>query len=466
MPENAVTVSESELGSPNRPLRVAIIGSGPSGFYAADALFKSDKSVHVAMFERFPTPYGLVRFGVAPDHAKIRNVIKVYEKTAAHGEFSYWGNVTVGRDVSVDELRRHFDAVIFAFGSETDRRLGIPGEDLPRSYTATAFCAWYNGHPDYHDCTFDLSQEVAVVIGQGNVAMDVSRVLAKSAEDLRNTDMASHAVEALAESRVRDIYVIGRRGPAQAAFTPKEIAELGEIDGCDVFVDPKDLDLNEASRKELELPDAAANQRNMQVLCEFAARKPRGAPKRLFIRFFQSPVEVRGDGGVQAIALQKNELFGEPGNQKARGTGETEVLPCGLVFRSIGYRGVAIPGIPFDEKRCIIPNDRGRVEPGLYVVGWIKRGPSGLIGTNKKDSEESVERLLEEVATLRLAADPHNASLKKVLAERGVRLVTFSDWRKIDAAEIERGRLQGKPRDNFTSVAQMLATLNGQPASS
>jgi len=446
-----------------RPLRVAIVGSGPSGFYAADALLRSGTPVHVAMIERFPTPYGLVRYGVAPDHSKIRNVIKVYEKTAAHGEFSFWGNVTVGRDVSVDELRRYFDAVIFAFGAETDRRLGIPGETLPRSYTATAFCGWYNGHPDYRDRVFDLGHRVAVVIGQGNVAMDVGRVLAKSAEELRVTDMASQAVEALGTSNVRDIYIVGRRGPAQAAFTPKEISELGEIDGCDIFVDPADLELNEASQAELDGPDASASQRNMEVLRRFAQRSPTGAPKRIFIRFFQGPVEIRGSQGVEAIVLEKNRLTGPPGGQKAVGTGELEVLPCGIVFRSIGYRGVPIPGIPFDEQRGIVPNDRGRVEPGLYAVGWIKRGPSGLIGTNKKDSEETVGRLLEDLPQLP-RAQAENQDLRELLAQRGVRVVTFSDWRKIDEAEVERGRLLGKPRDNFTSIEQMLGVLDGQPS--
>ena len=447
----------------DQPLRVAIVGSGPSGFYAAEALFKIGRNVHVAIFERFPTPFGLVRFGVAPDHAKIRNVIHVYEKTAAQGAFAYFGNVTIGRDLSVDELRGCFDAVIFAFGSETDRRLGIPGEDLPRSYTATEFCAWYNGHPDYRNRSFDLSQKTAVVVGQGNVAMDVARILAKPPEELRCTDMASHACEALAQSRVRDIYVVGRRGPAQAAFTPKEIAELGEIDGCDIFVNPDDLALNPASEAELKLPDAAANNRNMETLREFAARKPTGAPKRLFIRFFQSPIEIRGHGAVESVVLEKNQLSGEPGKQQARGTGVTEVLPCGILFRSIGYRGLPIPGIPFDEKKCVIPNDRGRASPGLYAVGWIKRGPSGLIGTNKKDSEETVQRLLEDAPNLPPAPRRDDRDLLQLLEARGVRVVTFADWRRIDRAEVERGKLLGKPRDNFTTVAQMLTALDRQP---
>ena len=440
-------------------LRVAIIGSGPSGFYAADSLLKAPTPVRVAMFERFPAPYGLVRFGVAPDHAKIRNVIKVYEKTAANPGFSFWGNVTVSRDVSVSELRQHFDALIFAYGSETDRRLGIPGEDLPRSYTATAFCAWYNGHPDYRNASFDLTQEVAAIIGQGNVAMDVARILATPANSLRATDMATYAVDALERNRVRDIHVIGRRGPVQAAFTPKEIGELGEIPGCDIVVRPEDLELNEASEIELEGPDAASAARNMNVLREFALRKPTGVGRRIFLHFLLSPVEIHGDVGVRRLVLEHNRLAGEPGKQKAVGTGERETLPCGLLFRSIGYRGLPLDGVPFDERSNTIPNDRGRVEPGLYAVGWIKRGPSGLIGTNKKDSEESVQMLLEDAPKLTPAPHRDDEPLRNLLMSRGVRVVTFEDWRKIDAAELARGKTAGKPRDNFDSIADMLKAL-------
>lgn len=447
------------LGSEQRPLRVAIVGSGPSGFYAAEHLFKSEAHVDVHMFERLPAPFGLVRFGVAPDHAKIRNVIKTYEKTAAREGYHFWGNVTIGRDLRVDELHDWFDAIIYAFGAQTDRKLDIPGIELERSYTATAFCAWYNGHPDYRDCVFDLSQEVAVVIGQGNVAMDVVRILARPADELRCTDIATHAVDQLAESKVRVIHCIGRRGPAQAAFTPKEIHELGEITDCDIIVDPADLVLNEASEQELTMPEKSGNQRNMETLREFAQREPAGASRRIVLRFFRSPTKIEGDGVVDRVTLETNQLSGEAGAQKARGTGETETLDCGVFFRSVGYHGEPIEGVPFDIDRGVIPNDRGRVAIGDYAVGWIKRGPSGLIGTNKKGAEVSVQQLLEDIPQMPAAPKRDDQEFAAMLRERGVRAITYSDWKIIDAAEIERGVRFGKPRDNFVTVDEMLAAL-------
>ncbi len=445
------------------PLRVAIVGSGPSGFYAADALFKSDRHVHVAMFEKLPTPFGLVRFGVAPDHAKIRNVTKIYEKTAAQGDFSFWGNVAIGQHVSVEELREYFDAVIFAFGAATDRKLGIPGEDLLRSYTATSFCAWYNGHPDFQDLQFDLSHEVAVVIGQGNVAMDVTRILALSADVLAKTDMASPAVEALRQSNVKEIHVIGRRGPVQAKFTPKEIGELGEIEGCDVIIDPHFLELTDTDQAELELPENKTNARNFEIMKELAARGDTGAKRRIVFQFYRSPVEILGDDGVEGVVLQKNQMVGEPGAQRAEGTGETYEFPCGVFFRSVGYRGVKLPGVPFDDKRSTIPNVHGRVKgaDGMYCTGWIKRGATGLIGTNKADSNETVAQLLDDLDQLTPAPQRDHKALEKLIASRAGRLVTFDDWKKIDAAEIARGKALGKPRDNFTTVDQMLAALDG-----
>jgi ferredoxin--NADP+ reductase len=462
-PETSIQPAHASLGTAERPLRVAIVGSGPSGFYAAGDLLKRDLHVEAHVFERFPAPFGLVRFGVAPDHNKIRSVIKQYEKTASKDGFHFWGNVTVGRDIPPQELLSYFDAVIFAFGAETDRKLNIPGEDLPRSYTAKAFCAWYNGHPDYRDEAFDLTEPVAVVIGQGNVAMDVTRILAKPIEELRTTDMASHAAESLAESEVKEIHVVGRRGPAQAAFTPKEIKELGSIEGCDIVVDPADLELSETSRAELELEGKDAANRNMEILREFAEREPSGADRRIVLHFCKSPKEIRGTEGVEGVVFEKNELTGEPGAQKPRGTGETELRECNIFFRSIGYHGVPIEGVPFDDQRGIIPNEAGRIEPGLYAVGWIKRGPTGLIGTNKKDAEESVQTLLEDLPHLPPAPTPDDDALREDLAPRWVRPVSYEEWQKIDAAEIERGKAQGKPRDNFTRVEEMLAVLDAEP---
>jgi len=441
---------------------VAIIGSGPSGFYAAEALFKADLNVKVAMFEKLPVPYGLVRFGVAPDHSKIRNVIKIYEKVAAEHRFTYWGNVTIGTDVTVEELQAHFDALIFAFGAATDRRLGIHGEDLPRSYTATSFCAWYNGHPDFQDQHFDLSYETAVVIGQGNVAMDVARILALPAEELAKTDMASNAVEDLSASKVKDIHVIGRRGAVQAKFTPKELSELGEIPGCDLIIDPADLDLSEEDQTELELPESKTNKRNYELLKELAGRQPTPGHRRIYLKFYLSPMEILGDEGVEGVVLQKNRMRGEPGQQWAEGTGETFEMPCGVFFRSVGYRGVRLAGVPFDEKKSVIPNHQGRVDgvEQMYCTGWIKRGASGLIGTNKADSNETVAQLLEDLSGFTPCAKPSDEDLDRVLADRGVRVVHFDDWKTIDEAEVARGKAKGKPRDNFTTIDDMLAALD------
>ncbi len=459
----------SELGSSQRPLRAAIIGSGPSGFYAAEALLKADIAVEIDMFDRLPTPFGLVRGGVAPDHPKIKNVTRVFEKIATRDNFQFFGNVTLGRDISIDELRNFHDAVIISCGAETDRRLNIPGEDLPGSHTATEFVGWYNGHPDFRDRAFDLSQEVAVVIGQGNVAMDVTRILAKSVDELRHTDMAEHALDALAESQVREIHLVGRRGPVQAAFTHPEIKEIGELKVCDVVLDPADLALNEASQTELDHPDNAHSRKNMKELRAFAERGLSGKPKRYHIHFYRSPVELKGAGRLEGVVLERNELAGEPFAQKARGVGDLEELSCGLLFRSVGYRGLPLPGLPFDEQRGVVPNDHGRAidqgvaVPGLYVSGWIKRGPSGVIGTNKPDSQDTVKALLEDVGRLAPCPTPSSGALRDLLASRNVRTVSFEDWARIDAAEIELGKLKGKPREKFTRVEDMLAVLEAAP---
>ena len=449
-----------------RPARVAIVGSGPSGFYAADALIKAEPEVAVDMYDRLPTPFGLVRGGVAPDHPKIKNVIRIYERIAKNAAFSFLGNVQVARDVSVEELRAHYDAVIFTCGAETDRSLNIPGIELAGSHTATEFVGWYNGHPDYLQRSFDLSQEVAVVIGQGNVAVDVTRVLAKTVDELKNTDIAAHALEALAASRVREVHMVGRRGPVQAAFTNKEIRELGELADCDlVFNDPDDFELNAASQAEL---DDAANigaGRNWKVLQELRAQQPAGKSRRIVVHFFRSPRELRGNGRVESLVLERNRLAGEAGNQWAEGTGKNEPMDCGLFFRSVGYRGIELPGVPFEARRGVFPNEAGRIVaegapvPGLYAAGWIKRGPSGVIGTNKPDSVETVRKLLEDLPALPGCETPDTAPLRELLAERNVRVVSYADWQRIDAAETARGKPRGKPREKFTTVAEMLAVL-------
>ncbi|MCK5015401.1 MAG: FAD-dependent oxidoreductase, partial [Candidatus Omnitrophica bacterium] len=396
----------SELGTDQRPLRVAIVGSGPSGFYAAQPLLKSETSVIVDMYDRLPVPYGLVRYGVAPDHAKIKNVTNVYKRTAEQPGFSFMGNVNVGKDISVEELKKYYDAIIFTCGAETDRKLGVPGEDLEGSYTATEFVAWYNGHPDYRDRQFDLSGEVAVIIGVGNVAMDVCRILCKTVDELKTTDIAQHALDVLAKSNIKEIHMVGRRGPAQAKFTPMEIREFGELTDCDPIVDPKDMEISEVSQTELDDPKNSANKKNFEILKAYSTREDTGKPKKFFIHFLESPAELVGEGKVQKLIIEKNELVGEPGKQKSKGTGVKSEMNCDILFRSVGYRGIAIEGVPFHEAWGIFPNKEGRITdgdsvvPGLYTAGWIKRGPSGVVGTNKPDSEETVARLLEDVSHL------------------------------------------------------------------
>ena len=456
------------LGTERNPLQVAVVGSGPSGFYAAEALLKSGQAVRVDMIERLPAPYGLVRYGVAPDHPKLKEAILAYQVIAQLPHFSLLANVNVGRDIEVDELRAHYHAIVFACGAEADRRLGVPGEDLAGSHTATEFVAWYNGHPDYRERSFDLSAEVAVVIGQGNVAADVCRILAKSVDELRATDIAQHALDALAASRVREIHLIGRRGPAQAKFTNKELKELGELACCDTQVDPRDLALNAESLAELQSKANYISAKNVEILRDLAARALGGRPRRLLFRFLESPLELVGAGRVEELVLVRNRLEGSPFQQSAHSTGETERLRCGLLFRSIGYAGVPIPGCPFDARQGIFPTRDGRlvdatdaVIPGLYAAGWIKRGPSGIIGTNRADSVATVKSLLADVPSLPSGAKAGSAGLAPLLAQRAVRAVSLDDWRVIDAHEVARGEPLGKPREKFTRVAEMLGCLDG-----
>jgi ferredoxin--NADP+ reductase len=463
-------------GTPENPLRVAIVGSGPAGFYASEQLLRAeDVAVEVDLYDRLPTPFGLVRAGVAPDHPKLKSVIRVYEKTAARDGFRFFGNVTVGRDVAAADLAERYHAVIWSYGAETDRQLGIPGEELAGSHPATAFVGWYNAHPDYAECSFDLSHERAVVIGNGNVAMDVTRMLALTVEELKTTDVADHAIEALAQSKVREIVVLGRRGPAQAAFTNPEILELGKMSDADVFLDPADVELDPLSRAFLESEDADITARkNVEILEGFAAREPEGKRKRMVLRFLTSPVEIHGDGKVESVTVERNELVDEDGAIRARGTGERETIECGLVLRSVGYRGEGVDGLPFDQRRGVILNEAGRAidpesgeqVPGHYAAGWIKRGPSGVIGTNKKDAQETVDSLLADVAEGKVdgeAADP--AALAEWLAERAPDHVTYSGWEAIDAAERERGEPQGRPRVKFIRVDEMVEVAKaGAPA--
>jgi ferredoxin--NADP+ reductase len=451
-------------------IHVAIVGAGPSGFYAAEALLRSGLPVRVDMIERLPTPFGLVRSGVSPDHPKLKQPILVYERIARTPGFNFFGNVQVGRDVTVTELRATHHAVVFACGAETDRRMGIPGEDLPRSHTATEFVGWFNGHPNYRDRTFDLTQETVAVVGQGNVAADVCRILAKPVDELRSTDMAEHALDALARSRVREIHVIGRRGPVQAKFTTKELRELGEIAGCSTLADAADLALNAESETELADRNNLNGPGNIALFRAFAARKPAIGQRAVRFRFHRSPEALVGDGHVEKLILTRNRLEGPPFAQVARPTDEQVELDCGLVFRSIGYRGVAIPGLPFDGTLGTVPHTRGRVldgpdtVPGLYVTGWLKRGPTGIIGTNRADSVETVESLLADLSKGWDREKCGAEAVCELLERRGVRVFNYQDWSMVDTAEISRGKLKGKPREKFTRIDEMLAASAGPRA--
>jgi len=446
-----------------RAMRVAIIGSGPAGFYAAGALLDADVPIEVDMIERLPTPWGLVRLGVAPDHPKLKTVSRAYERIAERPAFRFLGNVEVGRDLTHSDLVRLYDAVVYAVGAQTDRRLGIPGEDLPGSWSATEFVAWYNGHPDFQEISFDLDVDRAIVIGNGNVALDVARMLALTPEELAPTDTTDPAIEAIGASRVREIVVVGRRGPAQASWTTQELKEMGELAGADVAVDPADLELDPASEAALEHDTNA--RRNMDVLREFANRESTGNPLTVRFLFFHSPVAVRGDEKVEAIELVRTRLEEQNRRLVAVPTDERETIECGLVFRSVGYHGVPLPELPFDERRGTIRNEGGRViadddgpVPGVYCAGWIKRGPTGIIGTNKKDATETVTHLLEDVREGRLEhkAGATAEAVDALLAERGVRVVLYPGWTGIDELERVAGEKLGRPRVKLRTWDELL----------
>jgi ferredoxin/flavodoxin---NADP+ reductase len=454
--------------------RIAVIGSGPAGFYTAGHLLKdSAAQVEVDMIERLPTPWGLVRSGVAPDHPKIKSVTRVYEKTAAHPRFRFFGNVNFGEHVSREDLRAHYHAIVYATGSSIDRPLGIPGEDLAGSHPATEFVGWYNGHPDHADLEVDLlSAERAVVIGNGNVALDVARMLALSTAELACTDIADHALEVLEKSRVREVIVAGRRGPAQAAFTNPELLELGELSDADVIVDPAELELALAVH-DVEAEADITSRRNVEILRSYAERPPTGHPRRIVLRFLLSPLALHPgeDGRLGSVELVRNELLSAPaGGLRAQPTSEQETIAAGLLFRAIGYRGVPLPGVPFDERAGTIPNADGRVLdpdsgaplPGEYVVGWIKRGPSGVIGTNKKDAQQTVDAIFADISRANgsgPSSGPQTAAAdaaEAMLSARQPDLITYEGWEAIDRLERSAGEPAGRPRVKLTRIEEML----------
>ncbi|TNE85059.1 MAG: NADP oxidoreductase [Deltaproteobacteria bacterium] len=444
-------------------MRIAIVGSGPSGFYAAQSLLASHPTARIDLLERLPTPYGLVRGGVAPDHQKIKRVVKTYAKTAADPRVRWFGNIELGRDVTIDELLARYDQVVLAVGAQSARKLGIPGEDLRGVFTATEFVAWYNAHPQFQDRAFPLHVKDVVVVGVGNVAMDVARILLASRSHLAGTDITAAALDDLTDGKRTRVHVLGRRGPAQAAFTPKELREIAELEGVDVRTRANEVELDPLSAAWLAEHGTKADHDNVAFVKECAGAREERESGEMWLRFCTQPVEILGEEGkVAGVRVERTEIIERNGGLSARGTGETEVLPAGLVLEAVGYRMIALPGVPFDAKRGVVPHVDGAVidgesrVPDLFVVGWAKRGPSGLIGTNKGDSAATVATMLE-LGVVRPAEGPDPEGW---LLERQPMLVRWEDWERLDELERVRGAEVGKVREKFTSVQQMLAEID------
>lgn len=431
-------------------LNVAIVGSGPSGFYTAAALVKAVEDIRVDIIERLPTPFGLIRGGVAPDHAKTKNVTRAYSKTATHKNIRYFGNVEMGSDVSVAELKELYDAVVLTIGSPLDRPLGVPGDDKQGVIGAAAFVGWYNAHPDFAALAPDLDISAVAVVGNGNVAIDIARILVKTPAEMAATDISDIAAKAIQASSVADVYLFGRRGPADAKFTNVELREMGHLEACAPVIDADHL--NQTIAADYSDRDRRVRESNLETMRGFAGLDDGSKAKRVHFAFFANPIEVLGGDRVEGLRLERTKV--EDG--RAVGTGETFDIACGLVLPAIGYRAEPIDGLPVDLKAGVVTNRDGHVEGNLYVAGWIGRGPTGTIGTNKHDGDAVAKHIAAEIAP---ADRPGRDGLSSLLAQRSVRVVDFDDWLKIDAAEIARAT-GGAPRRKFATIAEMLACLD------
>jgi len=434
-------------------VRVAIVGSGPSGFYTADALIKSGADCEIDVIDRLPTPFGLIRAGVAPDHQKTKNVSRAYEKTALNDSVAYFGNVDVGQDVSIEELKSLYDAVVLAIGSPYDRKLGVPGEDKKGVFGSADFVGWYNGHPDFRDLEPDLNTKAVVVIGNGNVAIDCARVLVKTPDEMSTTDIATHAADAIHAAPLEDVYMVGRRGPVEAKFTNVELREMGELQECTPIIDAAQIPDEVPAEEEMSDRDRRLKDKNLGTLRSFVDAEPAGRKRRVHFQFYASPVEILGGDTVEGIRLEKTEVR----DGRAVGTGETYDIPCGIVIPAIGYQGQPLDGVPFDERNGVIQNDEGRVSEGVYAVGWIRRGPTGVIGTNKHDGDAASRQIQEDCTD---GGKAGRAGLEELLANKSVRWVDYSDWQKIDEAE-KSAAAEGAPRRKLTRIPEMLAVLDG-----
>ncbi|MDP7548112.1 MAG: FAD-dependent oxidoreductase [Alphaproteobacteria bacterium] len=435
------------------PIRVAIVGSGPSGFYTAEALAKSDADCQIDIIERLPAPHGLIRYGVAPDHQTTKNVSRNFDKTAARDQVRFFGNVEVGRDVGLAELREMYDAVVLAIGSPEDRTLGIPGEDKQGVIGSAAFVGWYNGHPDFIDLNPDLNSANVCVIGNGNVAIDIARLLVKNRQELAPSDITAPAMEALLASAVTDVYMLGRRGPVEAKFTNVELREMGKLEQCVPQIDGAVIPDGVPEELEMSDRDRRLREKNLATLREFVGRAADELPKRVHFEFFAAPREILGGDKVEAIRLERTRVV----DGRAVGTGEFFEIETSLVLPAVGYRSSGMEGIPFDDDNGIVFNEDGRVDDGLYAVGWIKRGPTGVIGTNRPDGQQAAKQILEDIRT---GQKPGRDALQEVLAAKGARVVDYDDWLTLDAHEKAQAR-EGAPREKLITVAAMLEILDG-----
>ena len=435
------------------PIRVAIVGSGPSGFYTAEALGKSDKDVEVDMIERLPAAHGLIRYGVAPDHLTTKNVSRNFDKTANRDVFRFYGNVDIGKDISLDELRQMYDAVVLAIGSPEDNKLGIPGEDKQGVVGSAAFVGWYNGHPDFVDLEPDLTSPNVCVIGNGNVAIDIARLLVKTRDELSPSDITNAALEALLASSVTDVYMLGRRGPIEAKFTNVELREMGKLENCVPQIVgtkipdsvPAELDMSDRDRR--------LRERNLATLREFVPRQPEELEKRVHFQFYAAPREILGGDHVEAIRLERTEVV----DGRAVGAGEYFEIETNLVLPAVGYRSSGLSGLPFNDDWGVAISDDGRAGEGLYVVGWIKRGPTGVIGTNRPDGQGAAKQIFEDFST---GSKPGREALESALAQKNIRFVSYEDWKVLDAHEVAQARA-GAPREKEITVGSMLGVMDG-----
>ena len=461
----------------NRPLRVAVIGSGPAGVYASDALMKSSTDVEVDLFEKMPAPFGLIRYGVAPDHPRIKGIIMALHRVMEKPELRLFSNVEFGKDITLDELKEHYDAVIFATGAVGDRALPTPGADLPEHFGAGEFVGFYDGNPLF-ERTWDLSAESVAVVGVGNVALDVSRILAKTGEELHVTEIPDNVYEVLKTNKAKEVHVFGRRGPAQAKFTPLELKELDYSPNVEVVVDPRDIDYDSASeimRRNSKITDQVCT-----ILENYAIREPKNAPHKLYIHLFESPVEILSEEGadgqqhVTGLRTQRMEYDGAGGLQP---TGETTDWKVGAVYSAVGYRSDALPGIPFDNVKNVISNVGGRVIEsdntedeaaeaitGLYTTGWVRRGPVGLIGNTKGDANEAVANLLADAAEGKKfnPSKPELSAVNELLASKGIDYLDWEGWHKLDAAERTAGEAEGRERKNYVEWDEMVTHSKGE----